>query len=250
MPSLARGGRPRLGKSHMVCTSHRLGTKPEFDTEWDRWLFDRTVSKKRTQTYTLITLVRSLVPGADFTKKSPFSYGARSLAQQAVGAIAEDRWRLWLSPIASNGHKKSQNLILKNKNKAQGSTKRELPRYATALRAQGSSKPVSTTRQGTMGPLRTRAGAMDPIMVSNGLASQGWLRTCRPLVIRNSSDSLQHADWKEFPVPLQVVEDSERGAPRFEPAVKAREEGISTSLTVRSETTEVSLSSCEVRRTP
>ena len=55
---------------------------------------------------------------------------------------------------------------------------------------------------------------------------------------------------KEFPVPFKVVEDSERGAPRFEPAVKAREEGISTSLTVKSETTEVLLSSCEVRRTP
>ena len=52
----------------------------------------------------------------------------------------------------------------------------------TALRAVGSWMPVSTSRRGTMGLPLTRMGAMDPIIVSNSLTSQWWLRRSRLLV--------------------------------------------------------------------
>ena len=54
--------------------------------------------------------------------------------------------------------------------------------FTTAMRAVGSWTPVSTSRRGTMGPPRTRTGAMEPIIVSNGLTSQWWLRWSRLLV--------------------------------------------------------------------
>ena len=81
----------------------------------------------------------------------------------------------------------------------------------------------------------------DTSRVIENTRATGYLKICRfPLTHK----------LKEFPVPFQAVEDSERGAPRFEPAVKAREEGFSSSLTIGSETTRVSFPSCEVRRTP
>ena len=97
-------------------------------------------------------------------------------------AMAAERTRAWSRKTL---RARSRTMILGSTNwmvmtSAKGTNSQAA--FTMALRVIGSWTLVSTSRWGMMGPPRT--GAMDPIIVSNGLTSQWWLRRSRCLVTR------------------------------------------------------------------
>ena len=126
-----------------------------------------------------VALVRPVVMPGAAAMATP---GAAAMATPGSRAMAAERTRAWSWKTLEA---RPRTTVLGSINwvvltAATGTNSRAA--LTTASRAVGSWTPVSNSRRGTMGPPRTRMGAMDPIIVSNGLTSQQWLRRSRSLV--------------------------------------------------------------------